>query len=286
MKRFFDTVSNMRFVEWMIICGIVFGATVCGFISGILEGENALTRVGIFVPLIIVAIFYLIACHILDEKDAERSKQARSIKNHQIHEKYATLGIRSYEEYLNKATDYYMSDLFGRDMNIGISRAIIDFVESEGQKVNLYSLHLFSGYISDHWEDYENKEFSFCCFAHPYHGLSMTPLTHKAFSYRYDTSKLESVKCINKKFINNNNYMLQSLSIQMENREFSNEEFDISFRVPDDFDWHILPDYDNIGIFVKATGLLTKDKFSHHLILQKCKLEEVSYYKYIADLHK
>jgi hypothetical protein len=284
----------MRFVEWMIICGIVFGAPVGGFISNILEDENALTRVGIFVPLIIVAIFYIIACDILAKKDAERYKQARSIKNHQIHEKYATLAISSYEEYLNKSTDYYMADIFADNMNLGIACSIIDFVESEGQKLSLYSLHLFYSYIHDHWKDYENREISFYCFIPPYCPLSMTPLERSYFSYKYDTEIIKLLHYKESDFIDNEKYFIDRLSWQMETtyngmingvNSFSNNTFDIGFRVPDNFDYSIIHTENGSAVFVKVTGMITQDKTSNHMVIANCKIEKASYREYVSKLH-
>lgn len=293
ISNLFEAIKRVSFATWMLLCGIIFGGILISFVNVFMEGNNALIIIIVYISFIVMVAFYSLAIMILNKRDEEAAQRAQSIKNHEIQQKYALGDNRSYEKYLNKATDYYMMDLFGENMNLGVACSIIDFVESEGKVLNLYSINLFSSYIHDHWEGYENKEITFYCFVTPRGPLSMTPLNHSTFSYNYDTEILKLLKYKKSAFIDSDKYFIDELSWQMENtykgkinrvRSFNNNTFDRGFRVPDRFDYSIIRDEDDLGVFVKVTGTLAKDKYSNNIIIEECCFEKSNYRSYVSNL--
>lgn len=286
LKTLLNNLSNMGLVNWLWTLGLLIGVPFFALLSVLIENHtpNAFS-VLLIVLSIAGAVLFVIGTISLEKKEKEEQEHYSSVKNYELYKKFS-LRDASYSKYLKNATDYYMSDLFGRTMNDAIACSIIDFVETEGEINSLYSIKLFFRHINENWERYENREITFFCFIPPYGCLSMAPFTDSTFDCNYDNEILQLLKRTESSFLDNNEDLLFCLSLDLTNRSFDNKEFDLGFYCSDSFDFYKFAG-DDKPIFVKVTGELTKDKYNNsRFIIDHCQFERYNYLKYASDVRQ
>lgn len=282
-------LSNASLTDWMSGLGFLIGLISIALLQAFVwTPDNDIPialKITITVLFIAWAVLYISGTVALQKKEREERERFSSFENYELYKKFSWHND-SYAKYLTDATNYYMSDLFGRTMNNAIACSIIDFVETEGEINSLYSIKLFFLHINENWERYENREITFFCFIPPYGCLSMAPFTDSTFDCNYDNEILQLLKRTESSFLDNNEDLLFCLSLELTNRSFDNKEFDLGFYCSDSFDFYKFAG-DDTPIFVKVTGELTKDKYNNsRFIIDHCQFERYNYLKYASDVRQ
>lgn len=283
-------ITSTTAAGWMsglgAFLGLPFGYLMFDFIWKEPNELNLLGKILLTVMLFVIGIVYTAGAISLSGKEKEEKERYLSIEDYYTYSKFNGWKVDSYEDYVVKASNKYLESVFEKDMNRGISCAIMDFFDDDENINSLYSIYLFRNYIRQHWEKYENREVTVHCFLLPYSGLSMTPFAKNCkFRCNYDRDFLNNLKTTKPMLFKKNLVVYVDLLDRFE-YSFNNDEFNIGFRCSEGFDyWKYIEDKE-LPLFVKVKGNLSIDQYSNGIVISNCRFEEAYYGRYISTLEE
>ena len=288
ISAFFKELSQVRLASWMSGLGLfLFLPFVNLQIEFMWEDHNGysfLFKILSTLLLVILIILYIAAAIGLNARDKDEAERYRSIEDYRIYRKFTGYRLGSYNEYIVAASNKYVESIFENNMNLGISCAIMDFMTDNDNINSLYSIDLFSYYIRQHWDKYENREVVIDCFLLPFNGLSMTPFAKDGkFQCNYDKEFLDYLKRKKPVHCTKNKDAFDCIVGKFK-YSYRNDEFNIGFRCPEGFDYWRYANEKDLPIFVKVRGNLTLDQYSNSFVIGNCRFEDQYYERYIATI--
>lgn len=290
ISDFFNELANISLVGWMSGLGVFVGLPSVGLIFNFLWKEpnelNLFGKILLTIFLIIFGVLYTAGAIALSSKEKEEEERYRSVEDYCTYKKFGGWRAGSYSEFITKASNEYVGSIYGKNMNDGIACAIMDFMEDNDNINSLYSIRLFSYFIRQHWEKYENREIVVDCFILPYNGLSMTPFAKdRKFECNYDKDFLDYLRKKKTALYTMNQDALESI-VDKFKYNYSNSEFNIGFRCPEGFDFWRYANEKDLPIFVKVRGNLTLDQYSNSFVIGNCRFEDAYYERYLSTLRE
>lgn len=288
ISDFFNELANISLVGWMSGLGFFVGLPSVGLIFDFLWKEqnelSLFSKILLTIFLIIFGVLYTAGAIALSNKEKEEKERYLSTEDYHTYKKFKGWSAGSYSEFITKASNEYVGSIYEKDMNDGIACAIMDFMEDNDNINSLYSIRLFSYFIRQHWEKYENREIVVDCFILPYNGLSMTPFAKdRKFECNYDKDFLDYLRKKKSTLYAINQDALESIVDKFKYR-YSNSEFNIGFRFPEGFDFWRYANEKDLPIFVKVRGNLTLDQYSNSFVIGNCRFEDQYYETYMRTL--
>lgn len=290
---FFNELANISLVGWMsglgFFLGLPFAYLIFDFVWKEQNELNLFCKILLTLFLVVISVLYTAGAIALSGKEKEEKERYLSTEDYHTYKKFKGWSVGSYAEFITKASNEYVGSIFEDNMNYGISCAIIDFMEDNNNINSLYSIRLFSYYIRQHWEKYENREVVVDCFLLPYNGLSMTPFAKdRKFECNYDKEFLDYLRKKKSTLYTMNEVALESIVYKFKSdySNYSNSEFNIGFRCPEGFDYWKYESEKDLPIFVKVRGNLTIDKYSNSFVIGNCRFEDQYYETYMMTLRE